>query len=33
VSFLCAWDTLNRVHKLPKKELKVLLEELKGGEA
>jgi hypothetical protein len=33
VTFLGAWDSLNGVHKLPKKELKALLKDVKGGEA
>ena len=30
VSFLCAWDSLNRVHKMPKKGLKALLKDVES---
>jgi hypothetical protein len=32
VAFLGAWDSLSKVHKLPRRQLKALLKDLKGGE-
>jgi len=32
VSFLGAWDSLGKIHKLPRRQLRALLKDLKGGE-